>query len=249
VDTRNNTLATSSGAVLVGADEEITYRSVSVLSIIALVVGLFAPLALLAPILWVIPALGLVLATIALSRINGSAGTLVGRAAALAGLALCVACIFAIAARTLVARQLVSQQARQVALEWIADVQAGATEQAFDRTLEATRPPLQSPLDQSEPVDPLARFGEHPVVRYLTTEGAGQRARFEGDLIIEFASAGVVHVQQQFSLLTAPSSAQEVGTIQVTLQRTRSSAVGSAHWLVSGYQLGELPTQSATTAP
>jgi hypothetical protein len=65
-----------------------TYHSVSALAVLALVLGLLAPLAFVHVLLWTIPIVGAALSAIAFIRIDRSEGALIGRKAALVGLVL-----------------------------------------------------------------------------------------------------------------------------------------------------------------
>src|SRR6476620_3954579 len=84
---------TTPSPVFHGDDPEQTteYRTLSVLAIISLVMGLAAPLAVAAPFLLAIPLFGIAVSLVALRRIAVSGGVLAGRWAATLGLVLCVA--------------------------------------------------------------------------------------------------------------------------------------------------------------
>ena len=64
------------------------YRPVSGIGIAALLIGLAAPLALVHPMLWCVPAIGAGVAIVALVRIRRSEIPLIGRKAAILGLVL-----------------------------------------------------------------------------------------------------------------------------------------------------------------
>jgi hypothetical protein len=64
------------------------YRAVSPLAVGSLVLGLLAPIALVGSLLWIVPALGIALAVLALRAIKQSSGELTGRRAAMVGLVL-----------------------------------------------------------------------------------------------------------------------------------------------------------------
>jgi hypothetical protein len=70
----------------------VAYHSVSVLAILALVVGLLSPLAFAHELLWALPLAGIALSVAAILRIDRSDGLLGGRAAAVMGLALSLFC-------------------------------------------------------------------------------------------------------------------------------------------------------------
>jgi len=255
--------------VQVGPDEEIAYRSVSVLSIVGLVVGLLAPLGFVAPLLWVIPIVGTAISLAAIVRIAASDGALVGRGAAVVGLALCVASLSAAASRSAVAKFLVSRQARAAALEWIATLQAGEDQRAFERTVEAVRlqsaPPSPSPdpehIHSHQPGDdhhhdehvssPQERFRDDPVVDFLMSDGTKMEARFAGDLSIEFAPRKEMLVEQRFAFLfpTEGGMAEQATFVDIALVRSSTSALGPSRWLISKYRSDDLPRSVATDTP
>ena len=68
------------------------YHSVSALAVVALVIGLLSPLAFVHPLLWTLPIAGCALAGVAMLRIDRSQGALIGRKAAIIGLALSIFC-------------------------------------------------------------------------------------------------------------------------------------------------------------
>jgi hypothetical protein len=74
------------------------YRPFCGLAVVAAAVGVLSGVALLAPFLWILPALGVVLSAVALRQIAAADPTPVGRTAALAGLGLSL--VFAAAAPT-----------------------------------------------------------------------------------------------------------------------------------------------------
>src|SRR5438874_2243110 len=83
-------------------EETSSYRSLSVLAIISLVVGIAAPLAFIGPLLLAIPLFGIALSLVALRQIAASEGALAGRWAAITGLSLCVVSIIAPFSRDMV---------------------------------------------------------------------------------------------------------------------------------------------------
>jgi hypothetical protein len=92
VETSAYSSAAGPSMAVIGADEDTVYRTLSVMSLISLCLGLAAPLCLVAPLLYAIPIAGTAVALVALRQIATSDGALIGRKAALVALALCVAC-------------------------------------------------------------------------------------------------------------------------------------------------------------
>ena len=151
---------------------------------VSLFLGLASPLSLVAPLLWAIPLVGAVLAIMTIRRIASSDGALVGRLAAVIGLALCVGSLAAAASRSVVTEQVLSRQAREFATEWLGILQSGDTQTAFGYTVDSMRgpappPPPGTPPTAEPPRDPLADFREHPLVRYMTSVGKDAQVKFD----------------------------------------------------------------------
>ena len=232
----------------VGVEEDASYRTLSVVALLSLLVGLAAPLCLVAPLLFTIPLLGIVLALAAMARIAGSDGAMIGRGAALLGLALCVASMCGAYTRTVVTDRMLSQQAREVAMQWVALLQAGAGQQAFELTVgHAQGPPPKPPVnmpDQQEAAreDPLGHFLEDPVVAYLMGEGRTAHVQFDEDLASSYEGANVFRIAQLYRVEgSSGTTSQPASTLRLTLQRTRPSALAPARWLIHSYQSDDLP--------
>jgi hypothetical protein len=137
-----------------------------------------------------------------------------------------------------------SWQAREVALEWFALVEAGNIEQAFDRTISSIeRPPPPSPLDPAassgEPAPPpVEQFRVHPVVHFLAEHAHDRPVRYIRDLIFEPGAGGEARIQQEFSVGDDKETAT---TVALIMQRTRANTVSPSRWLVADYQSDDLP--------
>ena len=101
------------------ADELGKYTSLSSLAVCALLLGLASLVALLAPLLVVVPIAGIIVSLLALARINGSAGALSGKKLAFCALALCVICGVASPLRIKVRDALYQRQADRSARNWL----------------------------------------------------------------------------------------------------------------------------------
>jgi hypothetical protein len=106
------------------------YHSVSAMAIVSLVIGLLSPLAFVHPLLWTLPIVGVALAGAAVVRIDRSEGVLVGRKAAIAGLAMSL--VFGLGAVTQSAtrRLWLSYRAEQVAERFLELLREGKTYEA-----------------------------------------------------------------------------------------------------------------------
>lgn len=173
------------------ADVVASYRTLSVAALVGLLFGLASPLVLLrAPLLMAIPLVGIGISAIALIRIQRSSGQLMGRPAAVTGLALAVFFAAAAPSRNWFSNYLISRQAGPVARQWLSHLLAGEPEQAFALTTDAVRaattpsggqpsPGSTRPsLDDSQSamiVNSLMEFGPEAKVDFVGTMGVERR--------------------------------------------------------------------------
>jgi len=129
-----------------GDAEVAQYRPVSKLAVAGLIVGLLAPLAVIEPVLYFIPLLGVLLGAMALGRIARSGQPLLGRKAALVGLVLSVGLAAAAPGHWLTYRWLLRREARQFAEAWFDLLGQGQPQKAFQLT---RSPDYRQPLDDS----------------------------------------------------------------------------------------------------
>jgi len=248
VNTSRHTTVPRPAATVVGGEDDIVYRTVSVPAVLSLLLGLASPLSFIAPLLLVIPLAGAVLALLALRRIAESDGAMIGRGAALVTLALCVASSSATFSRSVVEERLLSRQARQVALEWFELLQRGDVERAFALTLDSIRP--SAPPDPTSSVaeaeqNPLERFRGHSVVRYMVIGNGAIEVRYERDLGFDPGLRGQCRIEQQYRVgAFQPTSPAPPATIRVTLQRILSGDA-PPRWLVAGTLSDDVPNAGA----
>lgn len=110
------------------ADELGQYRSLSPLAVLALLLGLAAPLVLTTPVLSIIPVAGIAVAIIALVKIHTAEGSLTGSFMAKAGLALCVCSLMLPQAKNYIRDSLALESSSAVAEQWIANICEGKEE-------------------------------------------------------------------------------------------------------------------------
>ena len=233
--------------VVIGAGDDAAYRTVSILSIVSLVLGLAAPLALIAPLLFAIPIAGAAVALLALRRIAASDGALVGRTAAVIGLTLSIASISAAFTRTALTQEILSRQARAAALEWIALLQTGDAEKAFQLTTTnrqgpPPKPPAGTPDAETGPeTSPLETFRADPVVRLLLDQAKTASVQYVRDSAFDPASGGVVRIQQLFDVgVAADSGGASTTPVEIVLQRTSGFNGAPSQWLVSTYRIDDV---------
>jgi len=117
-------------------DAEIArYRALSASAMAGLLLGLLSPLALLAPPLWSVPLLGILVSGWALGRIARNASALAGWKAALAGLLLAMLFLAAAATDRIAYRLRVCGQAQRFAFQWFEFLAGGHPQKAFQLKL------------------------------------------------------------------------------------------------------------------
>lgn len=111
------------------------YRTVSHAAVASLVLGLLSILALLQPLLWFLPAAAAIASIVALRSISANETALIGRKAALAGLALALLVSAWGVSYAASRRIILYNQARRYTDRWFELVQAGKLYQAHQLTL------------------------------------------------------------------------------------------------------------------
>jgi len=225
------------------------YRTVSALAIVSLLFGLASPLCFAWPLLMAIPLFGAAISIIALRRIDASDGALAGRWAATIGLVLCVVSGTAAVSRDLVTRYIRTQQADELAREWIELLLAGDTEEAFRLTVAGNRrePPAPEPGIPAPTQTPFEQFREQPIISELATAGADAEIQPAEVLAYEPQPRRQFIVQQKF--LVAPRHA--AGTHRhpieaiVTLQRSQLIGDRQPRWLVLSYEAPQAAGEAA----
>ncbi len=96
----------------------VNYRALPAQALIGLILGLLSPAAFVDPLLWIVPVLGIFFSVWALRRIKRNPAAVTGRKRALLGLALALFSLAAAPTDLFAYRQLVQNQARQVADTW-----------------------------------------------------------------------------------------------------------------------------------
>jgi hypothetical protein len=168
------------------------YRPVSMLAVLGLIAGILSALALVEPLLWVLPPLGLALSAAGLSQTARGEARMSGHKAAVLGLVLSV--MFGVAAPTrfLVRNWILTKRAQQFTDAWVEHVRNGRFYQAHQFTVHPrVRMPLDSSLDQlyandvdtkqsygrfmvKPPMDVLAAQWKGTTVRHVRHLGSGE---------------------------------------------------------------------------
>jgi hypothetical protein len=164
------------------------YVPVSRLAIAAAVAGLLSALALMSPICWVLPLVGIGLAVAGLADVNREGARKAGGIAAIAGLALSVGFGAQAVTGTVVGRWLVERRAMAAAEHWIDAVRAGRIADAISICGPGALSELDRPADSADARDPSVverAFAAQAAVQAVASCGAAARPR-----IVAAAPAG-----------------------------------------------------------
>ena len=234
------------------------YRSLCGLSVVALLLGLASPLALLGPVLEIVPLAGVAVALMALAKIAASGDGLTGAAFARCGLVLAIVFGVALPVRALVRNELLIRQVDPIARDWMAQLAEDRFDVATDRLTAAAKARLQPPSDTpptpdtpppslsetiaalqsdrlTQALSDLAEQGELNFVHYGTAITQG---RNEYGVRMEYL---VSHTDQA----DADSGALIVDIELLRSQRARAPDVG---WQINGWHV-EPSSSSGETTP
>lgn len=161
------------------------YRPLSLTALFAVLLGLASGLALVDPLLAIVPLAAIVLAVVALRRIASASGGLSGRRLAVSGL--CLAALFLGwgLAKHFYHQAHVASQAREFADDWLWVLSAGDLPRAFQ--LHVAREYRQDPhsikpqpsMIKSDPNLEMTDFYDDPALKEFLAAGPDVRFRFE----------------------------------------------------------------------
>lgn len=211
------------------------YRAMSVLAILALAVGAVAPVALIGPGFWVVPAIALLLSLAAFWRIRRYAPHLVGKSAAWVGLTAAV--VFGIGgpARWISYRWTIEREGRAVARQWFEFLRDNDPPRAFQLTL----PPQDRRRLGKDPWDFYRRDPDEwrkihtwltrPLVRTLLALGRNAKVRFcrTND---HRTSREADSLELIYAITYGQGSQRRTFFAQVFMLRNVNSQTGKASW-------------------
>ena len=214
------------------ADQTTEYRSLSVLAVISLIIGLASPLCFGAPLLMIIPVIGIGVSILALRQIDASDGALAGRWAAVLGLVLSVVFLSAPAARAYGIRMLRTSQAKNFAHQWLSDLVEGKTDYAFRLTSDSIKPPAPPEPGEATPkLNAFDTFKALPSVAAISAVGADADVRFIETVAYDQQAFQRVYVRQRFDVVPKSGDAKPIGVV-LTLLRSKLPGEGRARWMV-----------------
>jgi hypothetical protein len=244
-----STSPAASSPVFHGDDpEQVTeYRTLSVLAIISLIMGLAAPLAIAAPFLLAIPLFGIAVSLVALRRIQVSGGALAGRWLATIGLVLCVASAVLPVSHDLIQRAIRVHEAEKFGRDWVAMVTSGNLKQAFLLTVDATRPAPPPEPNTPPKASPYEAFIAQPLIKALQAAGANADIRIRDTVDYQAVTYRSITVRQLYSVSPAAASASASGQpieFVLSVQRATVPHESMSRWLVTSYASPKTATDS-----
>lgn len=216
------------------AEELGRYTSLSSLAVCAFVLGIASLIALLAPLMVVIPITAIVVSILALVRIGRSEGALTGRTLAVVGLSLAIACGIASPLRVEVRDNLYSAQADRAGRLWLRSVSQNDLSAALERTTGNAKgnlmgpPSSEGPPAKYDPQASLVNFGNDALVSKLREESEHGELQFAVNALTCDASGAVPRVEISFQT-TEPDDSL---TMDLALLRSPGSG-----WLVDSWHL------------
>lgn len=229
-------------------DEEVArYHVLSGTAVAALVFGLLSVLAALDPLAWIIPATAMVLGGVALIRIAQRQPELVGRNAAVAGMALALlfggyALSYWMGERTLLRRQ-----AQQFGMAWFDFLARGEPQKAHQLT---EHPNRRQPLNDAlwryygkdwTRRDSLEAYVSRPLVRTLLALGDGANVRlYENGSITRDRYRSMV--EQVYAVTYQEDDQKKTFFVSVQLERLRLDEGEATAWRVGHTEGGVRPS-------
>ncbi len=232
------------------ADQAVEYRSLSIVALLGLVLGVLSPLYFGAALLMLIPIAGIVVSIFALYRIGKSDGALAGRWAAYCGLFLSAAMLAAPNARDYVIGTMRLQQAEKFGTEWLEMVTAGRTKEAFRLTNSSTAAAAPSlPGEKAPAADPYDTFVARPIVKALTAAGAEATTRLLSTEGIDRQTFPRVFVNQLFEVVPGAKAGGPPVKVRLITERTRVAKEGRSRWIVWAVEDGSKPVSEGSAKP
>jgi hypothetical protein len=230
------------------ADPQRDYKVVERWAVGGLLLGILSPLTLIAPILWLVPLLGLVANAVALRRIKLDAN-LVGGKAALLGLALSIVFVIAPVSQYLTSFAMLSRQAQPIADQWFECLRQDSPEKALMLKMAPDyRPPMNEDLwlfyrHDGQANRDLRQFVEHPLVRTLLALGDRAQVRFYKTTAVG-TTGSLAQVQRCYTVTYPDQGGKKTFFVLMMLERKPTENASLNPWCVKGVSGGFDPTAS-----
>ena len=222
------------------------YHAVSGLAVGGLVVGLLSCVALVDPMGWLVPPVGILLCLLALWRIACNAPELIGRKAAVVGLVLSILFGGAGISHQLTYNWLLRRQARQFGTAWFDLLARQQPQMAHQMTLPPDeRRPLDSDLwamyrDAPSKRKSLKEFADDSSVRTLLALGEKAKVRY-CKTVDMYGPPGAESLDQFYSVTYDEAGSKKTFFIVLILRRPPIKHKGYVNWTVNEFHGGVTP--------
>lgn len=232
--------------------DQVDYAKFSPKSALSAVLGVASFLALLSPLFWVIPLVGVVRSIAALRELGSGDRPLVGQTAARVGLALALLFGTAGASRQTTHRWWLERDAQRYCRLWFQMLSEDQPQKAYQLNL---RPTSQQPLDSDlweyyrnvpKAGNGLKQFVKNPFVRTLLALqdraevrywGAASYAHLEGPLLAPTRE----RVGQYYTVTYTEGGHKTTFFARLEVDRIADAETGQAGWQIVDYQGGVRP--------
>ena len=218
------------------ADELRGYRAISLLAPITALLGIASVLALIHPLLWIVPLFAIVIGTIALRQISTNP-EMIGRKAVLFGLMLALFLGTFSPARLLTRQWMLSYESRRIASDWLELVRQGRLEEAHQWTLRPTdRQATDVSLDKyyessGAALKDLDDFFNREIIERFRSVAQVGKIRFERKSVVAHAN-DADHVAHHFAVSKDVNGQSECVQIVTALKRSLNPRTRAAYWVV-----------------
>ena len=228
------------------------YRALAGQSVAGLIFGLLAPLALIDPLLWVFPLLGLLFSYWALRRIKNADPALTGRRLATVGLM--VSLLFAVAAPAewLAYHWKIRAEARHISAMWFDCIMQEQPHRAHQLSM---APQLRRPFDDRlwdyyrdnpRQREALKNYTANPAIRAMLALGPRARVRFY-DTTAQGRDDTADHVEQLYAITYEEDGERKSFFVAVRMMREKDDD-GKAGWRMLSAEGGVVPKRLTKTA-
>lgn len=217
--------------------DESSYRSLSGLAVVGLLLGLASPLIFIAPLLAAVPLVAIGVCAVALNRVGQNSEYLAGRGLALFGLVIAVGSFCAYHASGRLEKWLLSAQAQPHAKEWIELIRSSELEDAYQLTLDArARAAIKAADKRGEPSSIISseEFARQPAVTTLAQLGTAGTVRHSYDGALQHYPNGKLQLSQMYEVTAADGKRVEVA---VLMERNAGQSGAPALWRVMNIDL------------
>jgi len=216
-------------------------RRLTLWAVLAAFVGLASSVALMSPLLWVVPAAAVFFGAIAIRTVRNSEGTLSGDKLAAAGIGLAVVFLSWSATSHWIRTRVLFAQAQVLADEWFDLVQQRRLQEAHQLRRNFTdRAPPNMPLDkiysEQQPREMLAGFAREPVVEKIVLLGEDAKVTFVGNLYVRNVGHLVDAVVMRYKV-ESKSGKEKPAFVEVELSRESFDGVRESRWALKRIDL------------